>query len=72
MFGLKLRNRSALRTTDTEENAMAKAAIIGESNQPEKGNKTPAAKGIATILYINAQKRFVFILITTLFDKAKA
>jgi hypothetical protein len=50
MFALKRRNRSALRTTDTDENAIAKAAMMGESNQPKRGNKTPAAKGMAIIL----------------------
>jgi hypothetical protein len=37
--------RSALVITDTELRLIARAAIMGESNQPVNGNNTPAAKG---------------------------
>jgi hypothetical protein len=36
--------------TDAELRLIAKAAIIGESNQPVNGYKIPAAKGIPKAL----------------------
>ena len=45
-----LRNLNAFAITDTELKLMAKAAIIGESKIPKKGNKTPAAIGIPKVL----------------------
>jgi hypothetical protein len=41
--GLNLRNRRALRTTDSEDKAMAPAAIMGSSNPT-------AAMGMAAVL----------------------
>ena len=38
------------KTTLTDENAMAPAAIDGLKSQPVNGNKTPAAIGIPIIL----------------------
>jgi hypothetical protein len=38
-------NLSALPITDTELKLIATAAIIGESNRPKNGYKTPAAMG---------------------------
>jgi hypothetical protein len=40
----------AFKTTLTDENAMAAAAIEGFNNQPVNGNKTPAATGMPTML----------------------
>lgn len=41
-----VRNRNAFAITETELKLIANAAIIGESSNPKKGNKTPAATGI--------------------------
>ena len=38
------------KTTLTDENAMAPAAIVGDNSQPVNGNKTPAAIGIPIVL----------------------
>ena len=38
--------------TETELKLIAKAAIIGESNMPKKGNNTPAAMGTPNV-FIN-------------------
>ena len=43
-------NRNALPITETELKLIAKAAIIGESNIPKNGNKTPAAMGKPIVL----------------------
>ncbi|MBU2025382.1 MAG: hypothetical protein ABIC19_04675 [Patescibacteria group bacterium] len=40
----------ALRTTLTDEKAIAAAAMAGFKSQPVKGYKTPAAKGMPTML----------------------
>jgi len=45
-----LRNRFALLTTVTDDNAIAAPAIIGLSNNPVTGNNTPAATGISSAL----------------------
>ena len=42
--------RSALPMTDTEEKLIATAAMSGLSNQPVRGNSTPAASGIPNAL----------------------
>lgn len=39
-----------LRTTDNEENAIAPAATIGFSKNPDTGYKIPAAMGIPATL----------------------
>ena len=43
-------NRRALRMTDTEESAMAAAAMTGDSSQPNAGYSTPAAMGMPATL----------------------
>jgi len=43
-------NRRALRTTETEENAIAPPAKIGLKRICKNGYKTPAATGIKIIL----------------------
>lgn len=43
-------NLNAFTITETELKLMAKAAIIGKSNNPKAGNKTPAAIGIPMVL----------------------
>ena len=47
---LKPRSRSELVTTNTDENAIAAAAIIGLSKMPKNGYKTPAAIGMPRML----------------------
>lgn len=49
-YNFKLRKRNAFTITDTELKLIAKAAIIGESNIPKNGYKTPAAIGIPKTL----------------------
>ena len=49
-LGLKLRNRKALVSTETELKAIAPPAIIGLSSQPKNGYKIPAAIGIPAML----------------------
>jgi hypothetical protein len=39
-----------LKTTDTDEKAIAAPAIIGFSKKPVNGNNIPAAKGMAMTL----------------------
>ena len=43
-------NLKAFAITETELKLIAKAAIIGESNNPKTGNNTPAAIGIPKVL----------------------
>jgi len=45
-------------TTEIELKAIVAPAIIGLRRKPETGNSTPAAMGIASTLYPNAQNRF--------------
>lgn len=45
-----LLSRSAFPITETELKLIAKAAIIGESSIPKKGNNTPAAMGTPKVL----------------------
>ena len=52
------RNRSALPTTETELKLMAAVAIIGLSNIPHNGNRTPAAIGTPMALYTKAKNKF--------------
>jgi hypothetical protein len=47
---LARRNRSAFVTTDTELNAIAAPANIGESRIPKAGYSTPAARGMPRAL----------------------
>lgn len=49
-YSFKFRSRNAFAITETELKLIAKAAIIGESNSPKKGYKTPAAIGIPSTL----------------------
>jgi hypothetical protein len=49
-LGLNKRKRLALVTTVTEDKDIAKAASMGLSNTPVKGNNTPAAMGIPKLL----------------------
>ena len=58
-------NLNAFAITETELKLIAKAAIIGESNNPNIGYKTPAAMGTPNTLYIKAKKRFCFMFLTT-------
>lgn len=51
-------NSKELVTTATELQLMIAPASAGESISPHPGRKTPAAKGIAMMLYPNAQIRF--------------
>lgn len=51
-----------LLTTLTELSAIAAAAMTGLNRNPVNGYRTPAAIGMPTVLYTNAQKRFCFIL----------
>jgi len=44
------RRRSALLMTDTELNVMAALAMIGLSSSPNQGYRTPAARGIPSVL----------------------
>jgi hypothetical protein len=44
------RSRLALVTTDSEEAAMAAAAIIGDSTSPANGYSSPAAMGMPAVL----------------------
>lgn len=44
--GFARRNRKALLTTNALENAIAAAAIVGDSSTPSIGCSTPAATGI--------------------------
>ena len=46
----KLRRRSELPITDTEDSAIAAEAMIGLSNQPVNGYNTPAASGTPAAL----------------------
>ncbi len=46
----KLLNRKAFTITDTELKDIASAAIIGDSNIPKNGYKTPAAIGTPNTL----------------------
>ena len=52
------RSRLALVTTDSDEAAIAAAAIIGESRIPVNGYSSPAAMGMPAVLYPNARMRF--------------
>jgi hypothetical protein len=49
-YNLRLLNRKALAMTETELNVIAALAIIGLSNNPVTGYKTPAATGIPMTL----------------------
>ncbi len=49
-LSLARRNRSALATTLSEDNAIAADAITGDSNTPNNGYRTPAAIGIPAAL----------------------
>lgn len=49
-YKLMFLNLMALPITDTELKLIARAAIMGESNSPKNGYKTPAAMGIPKIL----------------------
>ena len=42
---MEARNRNALEITEAELKLIARAAIIGDNNQPVNGNSTPAASG---------------------------
>ena len=48
--------------------AIAAPAIIGFSSNPHMGYSTPAATGMLITLYINAQKRFCFMVSTVALD----
>src|SRR6266511_575707 len=48
--GRNRRRRLALPTTDSEDKAIAPAAIIGLSSSPNTGYSTPAAMGMPTVL----------------------
>lgn len=56
--GVKFRKRKALVTTDTEDAAMAAPASMGDTEGPPKAASAPAATGMSTMLYANAQNRF--------------
>ena len=43
-------NRRLFITTDTDETAIAPAAIVGVNSRPKAGNSTPAATGIPIVL----------------------
>ena len=45
-----LRSRNALATTEAELKLIARAAIIGDSNSPVNGYRTPAAIGMLSAL----------------------
>ena len=45
-----VRKRKAFAITETELKLIAKAAIIGDNNNPNTGNKTPAAIGTPNTL----------------------
>ena len=48
--------------------AIAAPAIIGFSSNPHTGDSAPAATGMLITLYINAQKRFCFMVSTVALD----
>ena len=50
--------------TIIDEILISNAANSGRSSMPNFGYNTPAATGIASTLYIEAQKRFCFIFLT--------
>ncbi|WP_410477552.1 hypothetical protein [Nostoc sphaeroides] len=50
-------------TTLTELKAINAAAPEGLRTKPRLGNKTPAAKGMPTVLYAKAQNKFWRILL---------
>lgn len=56
-----------LNTTETDDRDMAMPAIHGSRDMP-RGEKTPAASGMPTRLYITAHKKLNFILRTVLLD----
>jgi len=58
--------------TEAELRLMASAAINGESSQPVNGNRTPAATGMPSALYRNANNRFCFMLRTVDTDSPRA
>src|SRR5690606_16949035 len=64
--------RSAFPITDAELRLMARAAIMGDSNQPVHGYNTPAAMGMPKPLYKKANIKFCFILPTVASDKNRA
>ena len=45
------RRRLALVTTDSDEAAMAAAAMVGDSTIPKNGYSSPAATGMPMVLY---------------------
>jgi hypothetical protein len=49
-YKFTFRNRNAFPITETELRLIAALAIIGESSQPKKGYRTPAASGIPSVL----------------------
>ena len=49
-YKFTLLNRNELPITETELTLIAAAAIIGDNNNPKKGNKIPAAIGTPTTL----------------------
>ena len=62
-------NLKAFAITDTELKLIANAAIIGESNNPNIGYKTPAAIGTPNTLYTKAKNKFCFIFFANGFEK---
>ena len=49
-------------TTVIDENDIAAAPIMGESDMPNRGKSAPAAMGIHTELYMSAQNRFCLMV----------
>ena len=58
--------------TETELKLIARAAIMGDSNQPVKGYNTPAAIGMPSALYAKAKPKFCFMLATVSVDIIRA
>ena len=61
-----LKSRNAFVTTKSELKLMAAAPMDGVNKIPAQA-KTPAATGIPITLYMNAQKRFSFIILSDVF-----
>ena len=62
---LMFRNRNEFVITETELKLIAKAAIMGDNNNPNIGNKTPAAIGTPNTLYTNEKNRFCLMFFIT-------
>src|SRR3990170_6401050 len=60
LYSLSSLRVAELPTTNSELKAMAPAAQMGLIDMP-KGTSMPAATGIETVLYMNAQNRFCLI-----------